>query len=92
MAMLLPTSIVILNLGMPLNNINKLQFSNRLTCLISVIGVSIAVFLTSFCNHFWMLVLVYGLIFGLFIGYGYMAPIKNCYEHIPDRKGRVGYT
>jgi hypothetical protein len=23
----------------------------------------------------------------MFIGYGYMAPIKNCYEHIPKLKG-----
>ncbi len=31
----------------------------------------------------------YGIVFGLFIGYGYFAPVKNCYEQIPDKKGNL---
>ena len=48
MALLLPVSIVILNLGMPLANIKKAQFSNRITALISVTGISVCVFTMSF--------------------------------------------
>lgn len=88
MAVLLPVSIIILNFGMPLNNLRILQFSNRITTLISILGVCLAVFLISFCGQFWEIVLLYGLVFGMFIGFGYLAPIKNCYEHIPDRKGK----
>jgi hypothetical protein len=24
-------------------------------------------------------VILYGIVFGLFIGFGYLAPVKNCY-------------
>lgn len=41
----------------------------------------------SFCDQFWHFLVLYGIVFGLFIGYGYMAPIKNCYQHIPELKG-----
>jgi hypothetical protein len=88
MAVLLPVSIIVLNLGMPLCNIPQLQFSNRITTLISIIGVCASVFLLSFGDAFWLYVVLYGIVFGLFIGFGYLAPIKNCYQHIPDRKGR----
>jgi uncharacterized YccA/Bax inhibitor family protein len=87
MAVLLPVSIIVLNFGMPINNIPQLQFSNKINTLISVIGVCISVCVMSFGNQLWHVMLFYGIFYGLFIGYGYMAPIKNCYEHIPDRKG-----
>lgn len=87
MAILLPISIIVLNIGMPLNNIKKLQFSNRITTLISIIGCCISVFFVSFGNNFWVYLALYAMIFAIFIGFGYLAPIKNCYEHIPDRKG-----
>jgi len=88
MAILLPISIIVLNVGMPLGNIPQLQFSNRITTLISIIGVCLSVFMISFGDSFWVYLVVYGMLFGIFIGFGYLAPIKNCYEHIPDRKGR----
>lgn len=91
MALLLPISIIVLNFGMPINNIPQLQFSNRIITLISIIGICLAVFLISFGNAFWHYLLLYGIVFGLFIGYGYLAPIKNCYEHLPGRKGKISF-
>jgi nitrate/nitrite transporter NarK len=90
MALLLPISIIVLNLGMPICNIPQLQFSNRLTTLISIVGICLSVLSMSFCNQFWHFLVLYGIVFGLFIGYGYMAPIKNCYQHIPELKGTFG--
>jgi nitrate/nitrite transporter NarK len=43
--------------------------------------------LLAFGYAFWQYMLLYGVLFGLFIGFGYLAPMKNCFEHIPDRKG-----
>jgi hypothetical protein len=31
---------------------------------------------------------IYGIFYGLFIGFGYLAPIKNCYDHLPNKKGK----
>jgi Flp pilus assembly protein protease CpaA len=87
MAILLPISIIVLNVGMPISNIKQLRFSNRVTTLISIIGICLAVMGMSFGNQFWHFLVLYGIVFGIFIGYGYMAPIKNCYEHIPSLKG-----
>jgi hypothetical protein len=89
MASLLLISIIVLNFGMPLCNIKQLLFSNRITTLISIIGVCLSVFTISFCDQFWQYLVMYGIVFGLFIGFGYLAPIKNCYQHIPHLKGRL---
>ena len=88
MALLLPISIVVLNVGMPICNVKQLQFSNRITTLISIVGICAAVLIMSFGSQFWHFLILYGIVFGLFIGYGYLAPIKNCYEHIPELKGK----
>lgn len=53
MASLLLISIIVLNFGMPLCNIKQLQFSNRITTLISIVGVCLSIFLISFCDQFW---------------------------------------
>lgn len=87
MASLLLISILVLNVGMPLCNIRQLQFSNRVTTLLSILGVCLSIFVISFCDQFWHYLLIYGIFFGLFIGFGYLAPIKNCYLHIPHLKG-----
>lgn len=87
MAILLPVSMVILNIGMPISNLKVFVFDHRITALITVCGISMTIFFLSFCNRFIFYILIYGFLFGLFIGYGYLAPIKNCYEHIPTRKG-----
>jgi hypothetical protein len=87
MASLLLISILILNVGMPLCNIKLLQFSNRITTLISIIGVCLSILAVSLGDSFWWYLVIYGIVFGLFIGFGYLAPIKNCYQHIPHLKG-----
>lgn len=77
---------------MLLPKINKLKFSNFLTSIISIIGISSSVFVISFSKSFALFFLFYGIVFGLFIGFGYVAPVKNCYEHIPDKKGIKNLT
>ncbi len=80
-------SVLSVNVGMVFPRLPALTFSNRITCLISMIGVAVSVFTISFSHSFALYVLIYGIFFGCFIGFGYMAPLKNCYEHIPERKG-----
>ncbi len=87
MASLLLISILILNVGMPLCNIRMLQYSDRITTLISILGICTSILLVSFGNTFIFYLFVYGIVFGIFIGFGYLAPIKNCYSHIPHLKG-----
>jgi len=56
--------------------------------LIAVVGISLAMLLLSLLQDFVFYAIVYGCLYGFFIGYGYMAPLKNCYDHLPDRKGK----
>lgn len=87
MAFIQTVNLIVVNLGMPICNIPQLQFTNRKTTFMSIVGVSVTVFLLAFGDTFWEYMLLYGVMFGLFIGFGYLAPMKNCFEHIPDRKG-----
>jgi hypothetical protein len=82
-------SVLCVNAGMVLPRLPALTFSNRVTSLISMVGVAVSVFTISFSHSFSLYVLIYGVIFGVFIGFGYMAPLKNCYEHLPERKGML---
>jgi len=91
MALIQTVNLIIVNIGMPVCNIKILQFSNRITTLISIIGVSLTVFILSFADAFWEYLILYGVFFGLFIGFGYLAPFKNCFHHIPDRKGKCSW-
>jgi hypothetical protein len=72
-------SVLCVNAGMILPRFKALTFSHRLTCLISIIGVALSVFVISFSNAFFLYILIYGIAFGVSIGYGYVAPLKNCY-------------
>lgn len=80
-------TIIFTNVGIYCNNFKILTFSNKMTSLITVIGISASVFVQSFVDNFIGYILIYGIIFGFFIGYGYLASLKNCYEHLPNRKG-----
>ena len=80
-------SVIFTNVGIYCNNFKILTFGNRITALITVIGISLSVLSVSFIDNFIGYIIIYGIIFGFFIGYGYMAPLKNCYEHLPNRKG-----
>lgn len=75
------------NAGIFIANVPLFSLSNKAISLVCVCGISASMVLLSLATKFAWYVLVYGVVFGLFIGYGYMAPIKNCYSHLPDRKG-----
>ena len=89
MGSILPISYVVLSFGMLFPNVKVLQFSNKITTTISIVGISLSVFIMSFAEELWLYIVVYGVLFGLFMGFGYIAPIKNCYEHIPKQKGNI---
>lgn len=80
------------NLGIFLANFKLLSFSNRMTEFICISGISLTTFALSYCDKLIYYVLLYGVVFGFFIGYGYMAPLKNCYDHLPNRKGNRKLT
>jgi len=83
----LTISIIFINIGMALANIKSFNFSNRIKCIVSVLGISGSMFSLSFANHFFLIIIIYGGCFGFFIGYGYIAPLNNSYTHLPLRKG-----
>ena len=82
-------AIVATNTGIFLSNFKAISFPHRWVSLICVLGISLCTLSISFCNQFYHFVLLYGIVYGLFIGYGYMAPLKNCYDHLPNRKGKL---
>lgn len=82
-------AVIFTNFGIFCCNFRILSFSNRITSLISSLGIALAMLLLSFCTQFYLYVMLYGALYGFFIGFGYMAPLKNCYDHLPDRKGRT---
>jgi hypothetical protein len=75
------------NVGMFFSNFKIITFSHRTVSLVCVLGIALSTFVLSFCKHFTLFILIYGVIFGLFIGYGYLAPLKNCFDYLPNRKG-----
>jgi hypothetical protein len=82
-------AVIFTNVGILISNFPILTFSNRITGLIAVIGISLSMLVLSFCTQFAFYAIIYGVIYGFFIGYGYMAPLKNCYDHLPNRKGKI---
>lgn len=56
--------------------------------LISVIGLSASTYALSFVSNLFYYILYYGILFGLFLGYGYLIPIRNCYDYLPNQKGK----
>ena len=88
MALIQTLTVIVLTLSMYLVNLPFLQrVSSRSTTIFSVICTCLVYLVLSLAKSYTMYVLIYGVAFGCFIGLGYMAPMKNCYEHIPDRKG-----
>jgi hypothetical protein len=84
--------VVFTNVGIFASNFKLITFSNRVTSIIAVSGISVAMLILSFCDHFAYYVVIYGCLYGFFIGYGYMAPLKNCYDHLPHRKGNTAQS
>jgi hypothetical protein len=88
LSIIMTIAIICTNLGIFLSQFKIVSFSNRITALISGLGIALSVFLLSFAKSVPVYILLYGVMFGVCIGYGYMAPLKNCYEHLPNRKGK----
>lgn len=80
-------AICMTNLGMFLSNFKILTFPHRTVSIICVLGIAASTFTMSFCKQFYLFVIIYGIVFGLFIGYGYLAPLRNCFDYLPTRKG-----
>lgn len=80
-------AIIMINFGMPIGSYASQYLSNRVLSIISIISLSAVVFITSYLTTFIMFTLIYGILNGLSIGFGYMSPLKNAYTHFPNRKG-----
>ena len=75
------------NAGIFFSSLKKLKMGYRMMALVSIVGISGSIYIMSYATHFYACILVYGVFFGLFIGYGYLTPIRNCYDYLPNRKG-----
>ena len=82
-------SVIFTDVGMFLGNFDRLKLSNKVTALIGALGIALCTFLVSFCKVFVPYLLIYGVVYGCFIGFGYLASMKNCFEHLPNRKGTL---
>jgi MFS family permease len=87
LSLLITITFVTVNLGVALSTIFFSNISNRIQCIIAVIGVSGSVFAASFMTNFVGILIFYGCCYGVCIGMGYFPPVKNCYLHLPSRKG-----
>jgi sugar phosphate permease len=88
LSIILTLSIITTNFGIFLSSLKKLKFNYRLMVLISVIGVSLSTYALSYMTNLYTYIFFYGICFGLFLGYGYLIPIRNCYDYLPDQKGK----
>lgn len=75
------------NVGTAIANTFLTNVSNRILCIAAIIAMSLSVFAASFMETFAGFVAFYGVGYGLSIGIGYFPPLKNCYLHLPKRKG-----
>ena len=51
--------------------------------------MSLSTLVLSFAKTLALYIILFGCIFGFFIGYGYLSPLKNTYAHLPNRKGKM---
>ncbi len=87
LSIILVISIITTNIGIFLSGLKKLRFNYRLMALISIIGVSGSTYALSYMETLYSYLLLYGVLFGLFLGYGYLVPVRNCYDYLPEKKG-----
>ena len=66
---------------------NRIGF--RLTSLISMIGFSGFIFISSFVKNFWIFMMIYGIGPPLMLGLVYMLPIHCGWAYFPKSKGVV---
>lgn len=79
LSILFTAALVFTNIGQVLSSFLSAKLSNQTLVIISILMISASVFSVSFATTFVGYVLLYGIIFGMAIGIGYVAPIKNCY-------------
>lgn len=87
LSIILVISIITTNIGIFLSGLKKLRFNYRLMALISIIGVSGSTYALSYMETLLQYLLIYGVLFGLFLGYGYLVPVRNCYDYLAEKKG-----
>jgi OFA family oxalate/formate antiporter-like MFS transporter len=87
LSILFTLTFVTVNVGIVLSTLFLSKLSNRIQCIIAVICMSGSVFGASFMTTFFGFCVFYGLFYGISIGIGYFPPVKNCYLHLPTRKG-----
>lgn len=92
LSIILTLALIFTNVGIFACNFKWLAFSNRVTSLVTSLGISLSTLALSYCSELYQYVVLYGMVYGFFIGFGYMAPLKNCYDHLPDRKGSIHLT
>lgn len=90
LSIVLTLSIITTNAGIFLSSLKKLKFNYRLMALISICGISGSTYSLSYMNSLYTYIFFYGICFGMFIGYGYLASVRNCYDYLPNRKGNFG--
>ena len=89
LSIILVISIITTNIGIFLSGLKKLRFNYRLMALISIIGVSGSTYALSYMESLYSYLLLYGVMFGLFLGYGYLVPVRNCFDYLPEKKGNI---
>lgn len=87
LSIILTLSIITTNIGIFLSSLKKLRFNYRIMVFISIAGVSGSTYALSYMTNLYSYIFFYGICFGLFLGYGYFIPIRNCYDYLPDKKG-----
>ena len=65
------------------------RFHPRIVVTIEMILISVTVFVSSFMPNFWLFMIFYGIIFGLFSGLVYIVPIFLCCQYFPETKGVI---
>ncbi len=80
LSIILVISIITTNIGIFLSGLKKLRFNYRLMALISIIGVSGSTYALSYMETLFSYLLLYGVLFGLFLGYGYLVPVSRLFS------------
>lgn len=87
LSILFTLTIITINIGTALSTFYLSKISNRILCIAAILCLSSVVFIASFMETFVGFVIFYGVLHGLSIGVGYFPPLKNCYLHLPTKKG-----
>lgn len=75
------------NFGMFLSSLKIFKFNYRITAFIAILGISASTYTLSYVTNLSQYILLYGICFGTFIGFGYLAGVRNCYDYLPTQKG-----